>query len=63
MAKCCECKKNMKVIFDGRLYGDSCKIFIVKEDFKKPTPTGYCKECFKKQICKDIDLMERYFSK
>lgn len=62
MAKCCECKEEIEVVFEGRFCGDNCKLFIVKENYKEPTPTGYCKECFKKVICKDIDYMEDQFN-
>jgi hypothetical protein len=59
MAKCSNCKKKTNVVFDGRLTDSECRIFAVLENGKKPKPTGLCKECFKKQICSDIDSMEQ----
>lgn len=62
MAKCAECGIKIKVVFEGRFCGDNCKLFVVVDDNKDHTPTGYCKGCFKKVICQDIDYLEEQFT-
>jgi len=61
-AKCLECGKKTTVVFEGRFCGNNCKLFVVIDNNKDPSPTGYCKECFKKVVCQDIDYLEDQFT-
>lgn len=53
MAKCIECKTDgHKTLIDykeeGVCGGSDCyKVHIIKDDGNKPSPTGFCFDCFR----------------
>lgn len=53
MAKCNECKTNAhKTLFDYRIEEEASgesecyKVYVIKDDGNKPSPTGFCLDCF-----------------
>jgi hypothetical protein len=56
--KCIECEKSLKVVFDFRYVEDKkLELYAIVDDGKNPRPTGYCIECVKDALLKDLDLM------
>ncbi len=56
--KCLECEKPLKVIFDFRYIKEKkIELYAIEDDGKDPKPTGYCVECVKDAVGKDLDLI------
>jgi hypothetical protein len=47
MAKCLECEKDCKKVFDYRCNRKNkhCELYVIFENGEPPEPTGYCLEC------------------
>lgn len=55
---CLECKKYINVLFDFRyVKKEKIELYAIEDDGKNPTPTGYCVECVKDAVGKDLDLI------
>jgi hypothetical protein len=56
--RCLECETPLKVLFDFR-YAEEKKIelYAIEDDGKDPIPTGYCVECVKDAVAKDLSLI------
>ena len=56
--KCIECKKHISVLFDFRyVKEEKMELYTIEDDDKDPKPTGYCVECVKGVVGKDLDLI------
>jgi hypothetical protein len=53
-----ECEKPLNVLFDFRYVRDEkIELYAIEDDGKDPRPTGYCVECVKDAVGKDLDLI------
>ena len=56
--KCLECETPLKVIFDFRYVKEKkIELYVIEDDGKNPAPTGYCAECVKDAVGRDLDLI------
>ncbi len=56
--KCMECEKHIKVLFDFRyVRKNKIELYVIEDDGKYPKPTGYCVECVKDVVGKDLDFI------
>ena len=56
--KCLECAKPINVLFDFRyVRGEKIELYAIEDDGNDPKPTGYCVECVKDVVGKDLDLI------
>ena len=56
--KCLECEKPLKVLFDFRYVEEKkMELYAIEDDGRDPKPTGYCVECVKGVVEKDLDLI------
>ena len=57
-SKCIECRKHIKVLFDFRYAKkEKMELYVIEDDGKDPKPTGFCVECVKDAVGKDLDLI------
>jgi hypothetical protein len=55
---CLECNKPLNVLFDFRyVRAKKIELYAIEDDGKAPRPTGYCIECVKDAVGKDLDLI------
>jgi hypothetical protein len=47
MAKCLDCEKECKTVFDYRCNrkGKHCELYVIFDNSKPPVPTGFCLDC------------------
>ena len=56
--KCIECEKQLSVLFDFRYVKEKkMELYAIEDDGKDPKPTGYCVECVKDVVGKDLQLI------
>lgn len=56
--KCLECQRPLRVLFDFRYVKERMiELYAIEDDDKNPRPTGYCVECVKDMVAKDLDLI------
>ncbi len=56
--KCIECEKPLRVLFDFRYIKEKkMELYAIEDDGKDPKPTGYCVECVKDVVGKDLQLI------
>jgi len=56
--RCLACEKPLNVLFDFRYVRDEkIELYAIEDDGKDPRPTGYCVECVKDAVGKDLDLI------
>jgi hypothetical protein len=56
--KCLECNKYINVLFDFRYAKEKqIELYVIENDGNDPKPTGYCGECVKDAIGRDLDLI------
>ena len=57
-SKCIGCGKPIKVLFDFRYVQEKkIELYAIEDDGADPKPTGYCVECVKDAVGKDLDLI------
>ena len=59
MAICINCDTEQKTVFDYRCdrKDKCCRLYVIFENGKIPTPTGYCLECLLVMLKNEFEIL------